>query len=388
MPDVGGAGLGGGGRSSSDANYNSDGTDVANNSNQLNQADVLNTEVSGGSKFQSSTTSSDKLSTQSTMEDKLKSISTALDVATGKNATDTADAVSLAGAANTGINVPLHGIEKGPIKAEPMRFGRYAKNSVSPETGYRISEYGRNHQGWNPAKNTMVSSQAAYDVARQTDPGLKHTRFEVDTPAANVQRSYDIKSPDNTLVEIKAGKTVTPDQLAKDINLARTGQAVEYVFTGNPVTGNHGPDDKTIAKLDDAVQKSGGNLSYRVADDVAPTSRQIDAVASAGKFSRITKSAGKVLGPAAVALDVYTIGAAVHKDGGSFGQNTKVAVAETAGGWAGAASVGWVGAQMGAYGGALVGGPVGAAVGGVAGAVVGAISGAISGSWLGGAIVQ
>ncbi len=371
----------GGQASATTSSYRGSEQDVRDSSSGSEEQSAHVTDNSVIGKLASGPTTGERLASQPTSEDLLKQ------GGGGRSgAEQTADVLSLAGAANTGMNVPLQGVDVGPLKINAMRFGRYTPNSTRPAAGYKISQFSDPGFRGYIAKQTMVSSQAAYEVAKQMDPSLRSTRFEVETPMNGVRRSYDAQvrtASNNSMVEVKAGKTINAAQLKKDIDLAKTGRTVEYVFTGNPITGNHGPDAATTAKLADAAQQSGGNLSHRVAADIAPSGKQVDAVVTASKFSRYARGAGKVLGPAGVALDVYTIGSAYQKDGGTFGKNTKVAVAETAGGWAGAASGGWAGAQLGATAGAVVGGPVGAAVGGVVGGVIGAVGGAISGSWIG-----
>ena len=155
-----------------------------------------------------------------------------------------------------------------------MKFGRFANDSKTPSSGYRVTQFAEPGFKGHIAKQTMISSQATYEVAKQIDPGLNSTQFEVKPDG--IKRIYDIKNQTvDSYTEVKAGKSINPRQLAKDISLAKTGQAVEYVFTGNPLTGNHGPDAKTTAKLADAVQQSGGNFSFRVADDIAPPASKL-----------------------------------------------------------------------------------------------------------------
>ncbi|MEE9335084.1 MAG: hypothetical protein V3U65_13430 [Granulosicoccaceae bacterium] len=296
------------------------------------------------------------------------------------------DDTSTLGAATTAYNAQVNGITAGPVKTSSMKFGRFEPNSVKATAGYGIEQFAKPHFGGHMAKQTMVSSQAAYDYARTVDPSLARTRFEATVDGSSVTRSYDIEltasDGTKTLSEVKAGKSINATQLTKDVNLAKTGQAIDYVFTGNPITGNSAPAVDTAAKLAKASTETAGKIAA-VVSDVAVTSKQIDAVVTVGKASGLARGAGKILGPAAVALDIYTIGSAVQKDGGTFGPNTQVAVAETAGGWAGAGTGAWAGAQAGATIGTFLGGPVGTAVGGVVGGVVGAIGGAIGGSWVG-----
>jgi hypothetical protein len=95
-------------------------------------------------------------------------------------------------------------------------------------------------------------------------------------------RTYDVYNTNlDRYTEIKASNTITGKQLAKDIDLAKKGQAAEYIFTGNCLTGNHRLSTASAQKLTDAVQQSCSPFSHRVANDIAPTSSRVDAVASA-----------------------------------------------------------------------------------------------------------
>lgn len=294
------------------------------------------------------------------------------------------------GAANVGYNLPMQGANLGPIEVKPMKFGEFARASIKPTAGVTLDTFsrpkidasGKYDFHADMARQKMVSTQSAYEYAKSVDPTLANTRFEVPSPDLNVRRTYDIEfagTADDKLVEVKAGKSIDYSQVPKDIDLANTrAQAIEYVHAGNPITGNHGPDSTTLNKLNRMGAQTGGLITNQTAD-VAVTSRQVDAVLGASTLTRVAKGAGKVLGPAAVVLDVYTIKTAMDKDGGEFGEHTKVAVAETAGGWAGAGAGGYAGAKFGALAGTALGGPVGAAVGAAAGGVIGAIGGAIGG---------
>ena len=354
--------------SSSEA-LNSSSTTEESLSNQTTQLSQLSEENTSTENLSQSQTTAESLT-----ETKPSSIETV--------AGTIVDITSNTAAANVGFNAPLTGVNIfGQQIVDPsMQFGRYAPNSLSPSAGYNITQFSRtdNFFASYMARQTMVSSQASYEYAKGIDPSFSNTTFEVGHANG---RSYDIQISDD-LVEVKAGKSINSGQLSADIDLAKTGQTVDYVFAGNPITGNHGPDTKVAARLADATQATGGNLVSRVAD-VTPSASQLDTVVNASRFSAAARGAGKVLGPAGVALDVATISHAVYKDGGTWGQHTTVAVSETAGGWAGAASLGYAGAKGGAIVGAMVGGPAGAAIGAVVGGVGGAITGAIGGSWLG-----
>ena len=316
--------------------------------------------------------------------------------APGDDVTDAAiDATRALGAGNVGFSVPMSGIEiNGRALVEPqMSFGRYAPNSRTPNLGVPIETFSRPDidprtgfdRGTFFGKQSMISSQAAFEHARVVDPGLRHTTFEARTPAIDTARTYDariaVPGQPETFVEVKAGKSMTGTQLGKDIDLAASGTRVDYVFAENPVTGNHGPDAANQARLDRASRATDGRLSSTVAD--IEVGRQFDRVASASRFSRVARGTSKVLGPAAAVLDGYNIYSAVKEDGG-FGPRARTAVGEAAGGWAGAAGGGITGAKAGAMVGAVVGGPAGAAVGAVVGGTVGAIGGAIAGSSVGG----
>lgn len=105
-------------------------------------------------------------------------------------------------------------------------------------------------------------------------------------------------------------------------------------------------------------------------------------VSGAGRTAALARGA-KVLGPVALVADAVAIGGAVKADGGTWGRNTTVEVAKSAGGWAGAWAGMKAGAAIGGAGGAVVGG-VGAIPGAVVGGLVGAVGGAFAGSWLAG----
>ena len=229
--------------------------------------------------------------------------------------------------------------------------------------------------------NTMVvSSQASWQNAKALDPTLANTRFEVPTPAANTNRTYD-RAFNDTFFEDKAGKSITSSQLAVDAQLARTGQSVNYSFSGNPVTGNHGPDAKAAAALESARARTGGNRTS-VVSEVAVSPNTVSAVKGASYTSVALRGASRIAGPAAAVMDGYNIYSTASEHG-TFSTETAAVVTETAGAWAGAATGGVGSAKGGVVVGAMVGGPAGAAVGAVVGGVVGAVGGAIAGSSLG-----
>lgn len=342
--------------------------------------------------FAASPTTADAYAASDTTSDGLAAApTTAQTLADGIDAVD--DPVTLAGNAAVGFSVPMNGMTLGDrsIVDPQFGFGRFEPGSRSPTRGAPIGAFsdpllGRPDFSFGPhmARQSMVSSQTAFEYARSVDPRLRNTVFEAASPAADVNRTYDarIGAPDAApnYVEVKAGKTISGTQLARDVELARTGTNVDYVFGRNPITGNHGPDAANQARLARATADTNGRLGTTVADiDVAP---QIDQVTRASRFSRAARGAGRVLGPVTMAMDGYNIYSGVRADGG-FGPQAKAAVGEAAGGWAGAASGGFVGAKSGAVIGAVVGGPAGAAVGAVVGGAVGAIGGAIGGSALG-----
>ena len=92
----------------------------------------------------------------------------------------------------------------------------------------------------------------------------------------------------------------------------------------------------------------------------------------------ILNGASKVAAPVGIGLDVYAIGSAIERDGGTFGENTASTTGGVVGGWAGAWAGGVVGVEIGATIGSI-GGPVGTAIGGFAGGLIGGISGAFVG---------
>lgn len=108
-----------------------------------------------------------------------------------------------------------------------------------------------------------------------------------------------------------------------------------------------------------------GNLAQ-----VAKDGERIAENVNIRNIGAVAEGVGKVARPVGVVVDAVQIGQAVHKDGGTFGENTQRATGSLVGGAAGA----WGGAQAGAAIGSL-GGPVGTVVGGVVGAAVGGIVG-------------
>jgi hypothetical protein len=208
----------------------------------------------------------------------------------------------------------------------------------------------------------MISSQAAWEFARdQADAlGLPHSeiRFESANPLSP-GRAYDVQfdrptplGPRSQATEIKAGMSIKPSQFGRDVTAATNGLAVDYEFAGNPLTGNHGPNAATAAKLNAATN---GNFTWGVTD-VAPSGRALNALETAAKVSRAAHVVGRVAVPIGIAADAYSIGSGIAADGGTFGRNATVATAGAAGGWAGAAAGGWGGVQVGTMAGAAIGG--------------------------------
>ncbi len=305
--------------------------------------------------------------------------------ATQDTAALTDDAIGLStnvAAGLTSADINLNGLSVANTQVvDSPKFGRFAPNSVTPNQGFSLSKFTSPTRGTAYfSMNTMVSSQASWQNARAIDPTLANTRFEVPSPNTSVNRQYD-RAFGNTLFEDKAGKSINARQLDVDIDLARTGQSVNYTFSGNPITGNHGPEAKVADALNDANVRTGGNLTTTVSD-VAVSPRTVSAVKGASYTSTALRGASRVAGPIAAAVDVYNIGSTAREHG-LASTETAAVVTETAGAWAGAAGGGVAGAKGGAVVGAMVGGPAGAAVGAVVGGVGGAVGGAIAGSSIG-----
>lgn len=327
-------------------------------------------------------TSGDSIASTRTTADALTQSLTTGETLRQSTATDAAlDAVSTGLVAVPGASLPLNGLTVGGQSVvDSMKFGRFAPNSTIPNHGYSLSTFTQPGRAQFFSTNTMVSSQASWMNARQLDPTLSSTRFEVPSPDTSVNRTYD-RAFGDTYFEDKAGKSISARQLATDIDLARTGTSVQYTFSGNPVTGNHGPDARVSATLDTASDTTRGRLTSVVSDiEVSPAT--VDAVQSASRVSTTLRGASRVAAPVAAAIDVYRIGSTAAEHG-VLSTETAAVVTETAGGWAGAGAGGIAGAKGGAAVGALVGGPAGAAVGAVVGAVGGAVAGAIAGSEIG-----
>ncbi|MFK7996084.1 MAG: hypothetical protein AB8B87_18240 [Granulosicoccus sp.] len=338
-------------------------------------------------------TTTESLASEPTTTDSLATTPTSTDGLLGTVSSDTdpvAASPSLTGlvdqATNVGIgitsaNVNLNGLAIGSTTVvDSMKFGRFAPNSVTPNRGYSLPTFTQPGSAPYYSMNTMVSSQASWQNARALDPTLANTRFEVASPLADTDRTYD-RAFNNTYFEDKAGKSINARQLATDVDLARTGQPVNYAFSGNPVTGNHGPDARGAAALESARVRSGGNLTS-VVSDVAVSPHTVTTVKSASYTSVALRGASRLAGPAAAVMDGYNI-VSTAREHGVVSTETAAVVTETAGAWAGAAGGGLAGAKGGAVAGAMVGGPAGAAVGAVVGGVVGAVGGAIAGSSLG-----
>lgn len=294
------------------------------------------------------------------------------------------DQATNVGAAITSASVSLNGLSVGNTTVvESMKFGRFAPNSTIPNRGYSLQTFTQPGAASYYSMNTMVSSQASWHNARALDPTLANTQFEVASPAANTNRTYD-RAFNGTFFEDKAGKSISATQLATDVQLARTGQPVSYVFSGNPITGNHGPNATVSGTLQSARVSSGGNLTS-VVSDVAVSANTVSAVRGASYTSVALRGASRIAGPAAAVMDGYNI-YSTAREHGTFSTETAAVVTETTGAWAGATAGGIGGAKAGAVVGTFIGGPAGTAVGAVVGGVVGAVGGAIAGSSVGRAI--
>ena len=249
------------------------------------------------------------------------------------------EAAQTAGEAGIGYRAGMYGeLGVGQWTADigpSAKFGRYKPDATFVDqrfTGYGIDKFADTPTGRNMPWQTMVSSQAAYEYARQQgiDQGLDRLgiQFETTDPRSP-GRTYDVRliptrphQAPTPVTEIKAGKGIDSQQFRRDIRAANAGLPVDYQFAGNPIIGNHGPDPALTARLTAANNSTNGNLTHAVA-----------------------------------------------------------ATAGAAGGWAGAAAGGWGGVKLGTAAGAAVGGPIGAAVGGVAGGLIGAVGGGFAAGW-------
>lgn len=100
-------------------------------------------------------------------------------------------------------------------------------------------------------------------------------------------------------------------------------------------------------------------------------------------LSRLARSGSKILGPMAIALDIWHLNNAYREDGNKIGQNFKSTAGNIAGGWIGGLAGAKAGAMIGGAIGSLVAPGPGTAIGALAGGVIGGVGGAFLGSWLG-----
>jgi hypothetical protein len=307
-----------------------------------------------------------------------------------------ADATQTAAAAATGYRYGMYGeVGVGPFTAnvgEAQRFGRFVPESTLARpsfTGYGIDNFAQ-RTGWAAPQQTLISSQATWEYARQQANTLglspNEMRFESTNPLSP-GRTYDLQFDRDTALgpraqatEMKAGMSINSSQFSRDVTAARAGLDVDYRFAGNPLTGNHGPNPATAARLNAATAATNGNFTWGV-EGIAPSRAGIQAVETAAQISRAAHAIGRVAVPIGIAADVYSIGSGIAADGGTFGRNATVATASAAGGWGGAAAGGWAGVQLGTLAGAAIGGPIGAPIGAVVGGLIGAIGGGLFGGW-------
>lgn len=274
----------------------------------------------------------------------------------------------------------------GGINPETTAAQRSYSSRKAQRGNYGIDEFARRDFRGNMARQTMVSSQATHNLARDLAhrTGLRPSQITFES-ARSDGRHMDVTTRSGAMTrdyEVKAAKGVKSGQIKLDEAHATRARPMQYVFTKNPLTGANGPSDQAARRLATAARNSGGNLTHVVKPEIAPSARAMKAVNAVSHSSAVLRAAGKVAVPIGLAIDALSIGRSFHADGDKVGARTKVAVGGAAGGWAGAAGGAWAGAQAGAVVGAL-GGPVGAAVGGVVGGVVGGIAGAIGGSSIG-----
>ena len=307
-----------------------------------------------------------------------------------------ADITQTGAAAATGYRAGMYGeFGVGPFTANvgpAQQFGRFAPESTLARpsfNGYGIDNFAQ-RTGWAAPQQTLISSQAAWEYGRQQASALgipeSQIRFESTNPLSP-GRTYDVQferdtplGPRTQATEIKAGRSINASQFSRDVTAAVNGLDVDYRFAGNPLTGNHGPNPATAARLNAATAATNGNFTWGV-ENIAPSRAGIQAVETAAQISRAAHVVGRVAVPIGIAADAYSIGSGIAADGGTFGRNATVATASAAGGWGGAAAGGWAGVQLGTLAGAAIGGPVGAPIGAVVGGLIGAIGGGLFGGW-------
>lgn len=301
----------------------------------------------------------------------------------------TVDTVEALGQGLTGYRGAMYGEVGVPGMTtqigQPQRFGEIRSNTTLADRaftgrGYGIDAFAKPD---GIAQRTMVGSQATYGFAQAEAARLglpaDQVTFELRDGALAQNRRYDVRvGPEfdaagqrTPVNEVKAGQTISPTQLAKDVRTANAGTPVNYQFARNPLSGHHGPTPAVAAQLNAASAATNGQLTHTITD-VAPSRAGIQAVETAATVSHAARTVGRVAAPVALAADAYAIGNGIAADGGAFGRNATVATAGAAGGWGGV--------QAGAAIGAL-GGPAGAAVGAVVGGLIGAIGGGFLGGW-------
>lgn len=320
-----------------------------------------------------------------------------------------AQALSRIANASVGYNFGVYGEmgvgNKQLQLMDEMRFGRIAASSsmldrAFTERGARFGNYGVDEFSQSDfrgmiARRTIVSSEAAWNLGNrllEQEPWLRPSdiRFEVaresgdgrvmDLTRPAAPQGSMVPVPEQIQTEVKAAVAHVPRQLRLDVEAARSGQRIEYVFTDNPVTGASGPNTRSVARLDEAAGATGGRLDWRYEPDIAPSRSTVRSLETASTISRGARAIGRVAAPIGIAADAYAIKRGIDADGGTFGDQATIETASAAGGWGGAGAGALGGAKAGAVIGAF-GGPVGAAVGGVVGGLVGAVGGGLLGSW-------
>lgn len=302
-----------------------------------------------------------------------------------------ADMYGEIGVGNKTVNITGQRQFGGAVKGTSLADAQYTARQGTPGApSYGIDDFARTDARGSFAQNSAISAQATHNdmVARTRasgGPAASEVRMEVSRAQSSGTRFDDaVIGPEtqqsSPKVEMKAARDIKPNQLRVDLADAKAGHTVEYVVTDNPRTGSTGLTQSSQAKLNSAVAQSNGNMSVNYKPDIAPSRASVEALETAARVSRVGRALGKVAVPVGIAADTYAISSAYVADGNRIGTETKVAVAESVGGWAGAGAGALGGAKTGAAIGTVIGGPIGTAVGAVAGGVVGAIGGALVGS--------
>ncbi len=387
------------GASGADRSDSSNGADQGSKAESVSRetADKARDAISGrGTTTSSDATAADRAASQSKMEAQgsvAKAGTTVSDTVTETTQTVAtaatgyrADMYGEIGVGNRTANIAGQRQFGGAVRGSTLADASFTARQGTPGApGFGIDDFARADRRGSFARSSAVSATATYNdaVARSSAPGgpaPADITFEQTRSSSAGTRVDDMAIGSNHSVETKAATSVKSGQVAIDVADAAAGRTIEYSITNNPNTGATGLNPSAQTRMNTAVANSNGNLSVSYNPDLAPSRASVEALETAAKVSRVGRAMGKVAVPVGIAADTYAIGSAYRADGNTFGTNTKVAVAESAGGWAGAGAGAWGGAKAGAAIGTAVGGPIGTAVGAVAGGVIGAVGGALVGS--------